>query len=84
MPGQIREVHKVTRDQVLQMAREIGMHIPGVVICDVSELEKFAALVAEKERESCALVCSMMPEMIAWRRATHDDCALAIRARGSN
>lgn len=38
----------------------------------------------EAEREACAIACSMMQESIGgWRKATHDDCSAAIRARGA-
>lgn len=44
----------------------------------VASIERFAALVAEKEREKCAQVCLERTSLdTAW------DCAVAIRARGT-
>ena len=56
----------------------------------IVEIEAFAALVAAAEREACALVCDAQAESHELlRRNTQavkgcDDCAAAIRARGSN
>ena len=41
----------MTRDDVLRFANQSDMLMPGVVICEISELEKFAGLVAAHERE---------------------------------
>jgi hypothetical protein len=44
----------MTKDEILSMARDCGMETH----LDVKhKLERFAALVAEKEREECAKVC---------------------------
>ena len=55
----------------------------------IVEIEAFAALVAAAEREACALVCDAQAEtheLLSNTQAVKgcDDCATAIRARGSN
>ena len=66
-------------NDIIRMAREAGIadaflaepH-PGVM----TQLERFAALVAAAEREACAKVCETFYNHEA------KDCAEAIRARG--
>ena len=43
-------------------------------VCSHGELERFAELVRQDEREICARLCELQWEI--------DDCAKAIRARG--
>ncbi len=75
----------MTRDDIIRMAREAGGSLGGFG-GTVSELERFAALVAAAEREACARVCEDDPSR-AWdwlgeiRPGGH--YADAIRARGS-
>jgi hypothetical protein len=45
------------------------------------ELEKFANLVAEKEREACANICETL-ELPDWPDKVRQPLAQAIRARG--
>jgi hypothetical protein len=60
----------MNREQIIQMAREAGIDIDaweplyegdsaGFRVCECTheELERFAKLVAEHEREACAKVC---------------------------
>ena len=56
----------MTRDEIINLAREAGfekvvaIHPDGsktVTVAPVPELEAFAKLVAEREREACAQVC---------------------------
>ena len=72
------------RKDIIRMAREAGLDL---YINDVTEepyatkLDRFAALVAEHEREECAKIAN------AWQTDVlnplyHCDCATAIRARG--
>jgi hypothetical protein len=46
----------------------------------VSELMKFAKLVAQHERSACAKLCDEFGKDSDW--PTADNCATAIRARG--
>lgn len=68
----------MTRDEIIEMAREAGM--PSLSLIDIGYLEKFAALVEAAERKQCALT--------AWEIVQYevhadlaDQVAQAIRAR---
>ena len=62
----------MTQDEVIEMARQAGFSIAdGIVTGGVTDVKRFAKLVAEKEREKCA-------EIAKW----HQDMAAEIRARG--
>ena len=67
---------KMTRNDILSMGRKAGAFIELAQEKDLLWLERFAALVAEREREAC-LDC-IKPN------ATPMEIAAAIRARGSN
>ena len=64
----------MTKEEIIELARQAGFERLGHDDCDLvcypEELEAFARLVAEKEREACAEICE-------W-----SECAGAIRARG--
>lgn len=51
----------MTHDEILTMAKEAGgyesPHYPENLVMDKHDLIRFAALVAAKERESCAQAC---------------------------
>ena len=68
----------MTRDEIIAMATEAGLNsyriAPGEA---VAVWERFAALVAAKEREACAKVCLELHSL-----DTPWGCAVAIRARG--
>lgn len=72
----------MTRNDIICMARDSGMELYGLGKDRekfVYYLERFAALVAAAERETCAKVCEKMDHdgvMVA------QHCADAIRARG--
>lgn len=77
----------MTKDDIIRMANESnisGMEICGDhdydVVCTLSELERFANLVAAIEREVCAKICESV-EMFC---DEYDPCygADMIRARG--
>ena len=70
----------MTRDDIIRLAREAGFESNSLGMTYTSGwlpdlLERFAALVAEREREACAKVCD---EYIG----IGGICAAAIRARG--
>ena len=72
----------MTRDDILRMAIEAGAFFDGdCSVYDMPEhcFERFAALVADAEREACAKVCeeTRFPDSYTAIR-----CAAAIRARG--
>lgn len=83
----------MTTDEIIAMAREAGFRTgqinlsngpPVPFIAPASgtncmvELERFAALVAAKEREACAQVCE------SWGGRDYEKCATAIRERNSH
>jgi hypothetical protein len=80
---------------IIRMAREAGFEV-NFDIWAVSvdgihinkHLERFAALVAEREREACAKVCEDIPVPQDPTELTHiptlERCATAIRARGES
>tara|TARA_R110000868_G_scaffold1501_2_gene11777 strand:- start:1142 stop:1363 length:222 start_codon:yes stop_codon:yes gene_type:complete len=72
----------MTKDEILRMGREAGMHDPMIFL---GAYERFAALVAalaaEREREACAKVCENLA--MQQDRDVRDECANAIRARGN-
>jgi hypothetical protein len=83
----------MTKDEILSMAREaehllINEYYTNGTVMGFSfpQLERFAALVAEKEREACAKVCEQVhedfggPDEWDWHSK---DYARAIRARGN-
>lgn len=83
----------MTRDDVIRMARESGMLIPSFRIggglalgtCTVPDFERFAALVAQAEREACAQIVERNAAVCRPHSELHDILranAAAIRARG--
>jgi len=74
----------MTNDEIIAMAREAGLrhHIPFFSDSEVHvALARFAALVAQHEREACAKVIESYEES-EWMYLFQDDCAAAIRVRG--
>jgi hypothetical protein len=81
----------MTQDEIIEMARQVGVNATGNEYWPffIEELEAFAKLVAEKEREACAkeadkrlhdytMLTSNPPQSgAAWSIAS------AIRARGN-
>ena len=69
----------MTQDEIIAMARQVGYPIQHPEWQKATE--EFAALVAAKEREACALICDK--EVEDWKYdADVVDVAIAIRARG--
>jgi hypothetical protein len=69
----------MTRDEIIEMARQAGFVWLGEYH---SNLEDFAKLVAQHEREACAKVCEeQMQGKSIWVEGARA-CLLAIRARG--
>ena len=62
----------MTREELIALAKEADC-----AIHEIAELERFAALVAAKEREECAGIC----ERFYAREMNAAECAAAIRAR---
>lgn len=69
----------MSRDDIIRMARSVWGES---AILPFADLERFAALVAEAEREECAKVCDVL--YASTKRAfDHRAVAAAIRARGT-
>lgn len=68
----------MTKDEIIEMAREAGLRD---CTCDGTKgcLERFAALVAEKEREACAKACEDDAFVEQWKGLA--EAAKRIRAR---
>jgi len=69
----------MNREDIIRMAREAGL-VNWEATAYANELERFAKLVAQHEREACAKVCDDLDKMRGYSYA--DKCATAIRARG--
>lgn len=84
----------MTQDEIIGMAKQawisnkeaqlITEFKEAYISCTyLTDLEAFAKLVAEKEREACAKVCEeLVIEVVGNSALAVDQCARAIRARG--
>ena len=79
----------MTKDEILSMAKEAGIGIlyeydgpDHAGVCDWKDIERFAALVAEKEREECAMVCDLLHVEYEEGKNMAVVCGANIRARG--
>ena len=79
----------MTHEEIIAMAKETGGYespqYPENLVMDAHDLARFAALVAAREREACALVCDAKAhEVRLWCNESNViACAAAIRARGT-
>ena len=69
----------MTHDEIIALARQVGVEATGDEYWPffIEELEAFAKLVAEAEREACAKICEDLHPGLATRVAAEH-----IRARG--
>lgn len=81
----------MTQDEIIELAKQCGLldEVNGWDVWFPDELEAFAKLVAEKEREACAKLCeeTVCKAQDSWDRGVNTACtelARAIRARGGN
>ena len=65
----------MTKDEIIDMAKEAGL-VNWEVTAYANELERFAKLVTEKERDACAKIADELQLDYA------HDVAMEIRARG--
>ena len=72
----------MTQDEIIEMARKVGVDATGNEYWPffIEELESFAKLVAQHEREVCAQVVEASPSY-DWHKFACE-AADAIRARG--
>ncbi len=79
----MEEPHKrssMSREDIIKLAREAGLAY-GSDEKPLNSVIRFAALVAEHERNACANVCEAIERNGAW--VTKAEAAAAIRARGN-
>ena len=76
----------MNRDDIVLLAKKVGaarlelIGAPDVWQFEIESLQHLAALVAERERETCAKLCDDYDDEDFANKA--DMCAEAIRARG--
>jgi hypothetical protein len=72
----------MTQDEIIKMAWDSGAYTHRLTMWGFSleNLERFAKLVAAKEREACAKVCDAFQARDVGMQPA--ECAGAIRARG--
>jgi hypothetical protein len=59
----------MTQDEIIKMARQAGFSIAeGIVTGGITDVKRFAKLVAEKEREACAEIAEMSIEVMRQTR----------------
>ena len=80
---QLLREERMTTNEIIAMAREADPfgedgRLFAMASVAPGTLERFAALVAEKEREACAQVCE------SWGGRDYEKCATAIRERNSH
>jgi len=78
----------MTREDIIKLAREAGINVEQGFLLRFAgveqDLERFAALVAEHEREACAKVCDVLAVHPEYASDITKLAASAIRARGDN
>jgi len=75
----------MTKDEIIEMAKPRAWHgkVEGWTFNSYEELEAFAKLLADKEREACALICDEFPDVgLIGKKITSEYHAYLIRARG--
>jgi len=78
----------MTQDEIIAMLRascdkdKVDPEQNGFWVIHTPELEAFAKLVAEHERESCAKLCDEIATEDGWEGSYAYRCVEAIRARG--
>ncbi len=76
----------MTQDEIIEMAKNAGFEQTGLASYQefTERLNKFAKLVAEREREACALVADnfAMTSKYKTQRNLAEWCAWTIRSRG--
>ena len=73
----------MNRDDIIRMAREAGGEDWGIFRDFMPEIERFANLVAEAEREACAALCDRISDEDGFEGGYANYCAHAIRERGA-
>jgi len=82
----------MTQDEFIEMAMQAGFeglnkwreNYPQETQRWCQRMEAFAKLVAEREREACAKVCDELSAKHTWEGCYANECAEAIRERGTH
>ena len=80
----------MTQDEIIEMAKQAGFDphdMSSDFTCNLKDINAFAKLVAQHEREACAIICDDINAKYKWpddvaERVASQWCADAIRARG--
>ena len=80
----------MTQDEIIEMAEQAGFDphdMSSDFTCNLKDINAFAKLVAQHEREACAIVCDDINAKYKWpddvaERVASQWCADSIRARG--
>ena len=77
----------MTRDEILTMASESycwHINLSWDQIASIARLQRFAELVAKKEREACAALCDKISDEDGFEGGYAAYCADMIRARSNS
>jgi hypothetical protein len=80
----------MNREELINLAKQSGFEdsmygvacVPGMYAYNMEVVDRFAALVAAKEREACALVCESYPWVDGQPLPSNHEMARAVRERG--
>jgi hypothetical protein len=75
-------------EHIKKLAEQAGLSrefaVSGLWLADDEELERFAKLVRQDEREACAKLCEELSTKWYDEGGSSRDCVHAIRARGNH
>ena len=75
----------MTKNEIIEMARQAGFDphdMSSDFTCNLKDINAFAKLVAQHEREACAQMCDVLAVHPEYASDVTKLAALAIRARG--
>jgi hypothetical protein len=69
-------------ERIKELAEQSGCVLHGLVwVANDADLEHFAELVRQDEREACAKLCDDLADLNDWADSYADKCAAVIRGR---
>ena len=74
----------MTKDEIIELAKQVVYDGSNIAIFTIGNLQAFAKLVAEKEREACAKVCDVLAVHPEYASSITKLAAQAIRNRGQS
>ena len=72
----------MTKDEIMRLAAQVWSANGLYIGPSIAHLSEFAALVAAKEREACAVLCESRHENGNYKYDHRNECAQAIREKG--